>query len=318
MKLVNTFKSYLLIAFGVTLFQTANAQLKVGDNPNTINSSAVLEMEANNKGMLLPRVALTSTTNATPLAGHVAGMVVFNTATAGDVKPGLYYNDGTKWSKIDPSASSNSSSNQVISGNPVNAQCLGGFPSTTATGNTAPATYNYGGFTFKKEVVHHFTGNGHSYAVYRNVSGTSINWFTAKDAAANLGGYLATFTGYNEWNTMQQAISQFSWLDNSYMWIGMARYGYGSGWFQDDIAWITCEESDRFYSQGNTTRIVQFSNFGSGQPDNSNGSEGFVHTFGKNNVGVSTPFGPGTPHAWNDLSANFAGVSGFIVEFQQQ
>ncbi|MFK5959302.1 MAG: hypothetical protein QM495_10615, partial [Lutibacter sp.] len=52
-----------------------------------------------NKGFLPPRVALTSTTSASPLAAHVAGMVVYNTATAGDVIPGLYVNNGTAWEK---------------------------------------------------------------------------------------------------------------------------------------------------------------------------------------------------------------------------
>lgn len=84
--------------------QGAYAQVKVGDNPTTINSNSVLELEATNKGLLLPRVALSATTNASPLSAHVAGMIVYNTATAGtlpnDVVPGYYYNDGTKWQLI--------------------------------------------------------------------------------------------------------------------------------------------------------------------------------------------------------------------------
>ncbi|WP_461117831.1 tail fiber domain-containing protein, partial [Spirosoma jeollabukense] len=73
------------------------AQVKVGDNPTTINANSALEVESTNKGLLLPRLGLTATTNPAPLAAHVAGMTVFNTATANDVTPGFYYNDGTKW-----------------------------------------------------------------------------------------------------------------------------------------------------------------------------------------------------------------------------
>jgi len=42
-------------------------------------------------------VALSSTTNNAPLSAHVAGMVVYNTATVGDVTPGVYVDNGTKW-----------------------------------------------------------------------------------------------------------------------------------------------------------------------------------------------------------------------------
>jgi hypothetical protein len=72
----------------------------VGDSPTTINANSVLEMESTNKGMLLPRIALSSTTSASPLTAFVAGMTVYNTATAGDVTPGYYYSDGTKWVKM--------------------------------------------------------------------------------------------------------------------------------------------------------------------------------------------------------------------------
>jgi hypothetical protein len=95
----------LIILLFLGLFtHGAYAQVKVGNNPTTINSNSVLELEATNKGLLLPRVALSATNNASPLSAHVAGMIVYNTATAGtlpnDVVPGYYYNDGTKWQLI--------------------------------------------------------------------------------------------------------------------------------------------------------------------------------------------------------------------------
>jgi hypothetical protein len=61
------------------------------------HSDAGLDLDFSNKGMLFPRVALTGTNSALPLSAHVAGMMVYNTATIGDVTPGLYYNSGTKW-----------------------------------------------------------------------------------------------------------------------------------------------------------------------------------------------------------------------------
>jgi len=61
------------------------------------NADAGLDVDFTNKGLLIPRVALTGTANFAPLTAHVAGMIVYNTATAGDVIPGFYYNNGTKW-----------------------------------------------------------------------------------------------------------------------------------------------------------------------------------------------------------------------------
>ncbi|MEI8049437.1 MAG: hypothetical protein WCI92_18800, partial [Bacteroidota bacterium] len=61
------------------------------------NTNAGLDIDFSNKGVLIPRVALTGTANAAPLAAHVAGMIVYNTATTGDVNPGFYYNNGTNW-----------------------------------------------------------------------------------------------------------------------------------------------------------------------------------------------------------------------------
>ena len=61
------------------------------------NASAGLDVDFSNKGLLLPRIALTGTNSALPLSAHVAGMIVYNTATVSDVSPGIYYNNGTKW-----------------------------------------------------------------------------------------------------------------------------------------------------------------------------------------------------------------------------
>ncbi|MBS1595132.1 MAG: hypothetical protein JST90_12500 [Bacteroidetes bacterium] len=59
----------------VLLFATpAWAQMKLGDNPNTINASAILEMESTNKGLLLPRMTHQQMASITT---PVPGMVVY-------------------------------------------------------------------------------------------------------------------------------------------------------------------------------------------------------------------------------------------------
>lgn len=70
------------------------------------DKNSLLDLKENStgtstKGLLPPRVALQSTTLPNPLSSPVtAGMVVYNTATAGDVTPGYYYHDGTKWLRM--------------------------------------------------------------------------------------------------------------------------------------------------------------------------------------------------------------------------
>jgi hypothetical protein len=69
------------------------------------NAAAGLDVNFTSQGLLIPRVALTGTTNSAPLAAHVAGMLIYNTATTADVVPGFYYNDGSKWLSGLPKAS---------------------------------------------------------------------------------------------------------------------------------------------------------------------------------------------------------------------
>lgn len=106
-----TLPAQLYKAFLATLFIlfTISAQAQVGIGTVTPNSNALLDVDASTNvgGLLLPRLALTATTNVAPLAAHVAGMLVYNTATSMDVTPGYYYNDGTAWVRIGSGSTSN-------------------------------------------------------------------------------------------------------------------------------------------------------------------------------------------------------------------
>jgi acyl-[acyl carrier protein]--UDP-N-acetylglucosamine O-acyltransferase len=95
-------KIYLTIALAIGIM--ASAQVKIGDNATSVNANSLLELESTTKGVLFPRVALTGTANVAPLAAHVAGMTVYNTATTGDVTPGMYTNSGSAWVKLGASS----------------------------------------------------------------------------------------------------------------------------------------------------------------------------------------------------------------------
>jgi len=84
------------------------SQIKIGENPKSINADAMLEIESVNKGFLLPRIALVATTLSAPLKNFTGGMVVYNTSNSNDLTPGLYYSDGTKWIKASNTTSTTS------------------------------------------------------------------------------------------------------------------------------------------------------------------------------------------------------------------
>lgn len=108
---------------------SATAQLKLGNNGTTRNANSILEMEHTTKGMLLPRVSLTSTTSYSPLSSAiVAGFVVYNSnasVTAGSSSypinsggTGLYYWDGSGWvavKAVDAYARANHTGTQTAS-----------------------------------------------------------------------------------------------------------------------------------------------------------------------------------------------------------
>ncbi|SFO36121.1 hypothetical protein SAMN05421741_1433 [Paenimyroides ummariense] len=74
---------------------------QVGIGTLTPNRSAQLDVTSNNKGILIPRVGLTSSTDASTIQnGNVNSLLVFNTNTQNDVKPGYYYWYIDRWMRI--------------------------------------------------------------------------------------------------------------------------------------------------------------------------------------------------------------------------
>lgn len=89
----------LLISLLLLTVLFTQAQVKIGNNPNTINANSLLELESTDKGFLPPRVALNSLSAVSPLSGTVpAGMLVYS--SGGTLTDGYYYWDGSKWKMI--------------------------------------------------------------------------------------------------------------------------------------------------------------------------------------------------------------------------
>jgi hypothetical protein len=99
-------------AMGIAAITGAIAQTKIKDGSVTgsstlPNSAAILDLESNNKGLLLPRISLTNTTTWGLTAASANGMQVYNTnASITSTNPayptlpngaGAYYWDGAGW-----------------------------------------------------------------------------------------------------------------------------------------------------------------------------------------------------------------------------
>ncbi|WP_421826510.1 hypothetical protein [Larkinella sp.] len=133
----------------------AQAQMKVGNNPTSINPGSLIEMESTNKGLLMPRISLTTTTTWGLAGTPTAGMHVYNTNASITssttsyptlaAKIGEYYWDGTGWVALAPAVKTTgvTSFSQSAPGVrvtiPPGGPAGGGYCALPALGSTPPA-----------------------------------------------------------------------------------------------------------------------------------------------------------------------------------
>ncbi|MEN9304575.1 MAG: hypothetical protein RL264_3004, partial [Bacteroidota bacterium] len=147
-------------------FSVDAANNRVGVGTSSPVANAALDVTSTNSGLLIPRLSLSNINNASPLSAHVAGMMVYNTASAGSgtiaVYPGFYYNDGSKWvrssEEIDfdniydidavPPVSGTSGITQYTDDDGVNTSTLPGNASTSLFIDPNGITYTWDGSKF--------------------------------------------------------------------------------------------------------------------------------------------------------------------------
>ncbi|MDQ6471709.1 hypothetical protein RB619_13720, partial [Flavobacterium sp. LHD-80] len=161
-------KNRLLPLFFVLGCYAGYSQVGVGTlNPD---ASAQLEVSSTNKGVLIPRVALTSTTDAITIKnGNVNSLLVFNTATVADIKPGYYYWYVDKWNRI------------ALSGE-------AGSGAGIAGGDGAPGDKGTQGYPGEGVVVYTDNSTGDVYVQNSNGTWTKINGKNGKDGKVGVAG----------------------------------------------------------------------------------------------------------------------------------
>jgi len=103
MENLNIIKKYLFLLMFLPAV-AASSQVVFGDT--SIDNGAIFQLTSTDKGLMIPKVALTSRTDVTTITPSlVEGLWVYNTANDGSgldtVSPGFYFWDSTsKWVKI--------------------------------------------------------------------------------------------------------------------------------------------------------------------------------------------------------------------------
>ena len=83
------------IIFALFAFFATHAQVGIGTtNPD---ASAILEVKSASKGVILPKVSLTGTSDVSTIANPTTGLLVYNLASVGGLNVGYTYWDGTQW-----------------------------------------------------------------------------------------------------------------------------------------------------------------------------------------------------------------------------
>lgn len=105
-KMVTLFRKLTSFFFLFGIVFSSISQIKIGDNPSTTHGSTVLEIESTNKGVLIPRIALTGALDVTTIATPAISLLIFNTSNAGStlsldtIIPGYHYWNGTRWLRL--------------------------------------------------------------------------------------------------------------------------------------------------------------------------------------------------------------------------
>jgi hypothetical protein len=95
---------FIVIAFTFFVKTSFAQNIGINNTGGIPDASALLDIDAspaNDKGLLIPRVALVAKNNATPITAPATSLLVYNTATSGafpnNVIPGYYYWNSTSW-----------------------------------------------------------------------------------------------------------------------------------------------------------------------------------------------------------------------------
>ncbi len=138
MKKVRVFIAIITITASYSL----TAQVLITTDGSASDSSAMLEVKSKDKGMLIPRVALTGTTDLTTIRQPAQSLIIYNTDTATGL--GFYYWNDTVWVPVSKTA--DGSETKVTPGTNVTVTGVGGTTSPYVVNASGASTCSVGDF----------------------------------------------------------------------------------------------------------------------------------------------------------------------------
>lgn len=110
---------FLLLKTSISYSQNVG----INSSGSSPDASAGLDVNFTNKGVLIPRVALTGKTDNTTIASAATSLLVYNTANAGtspnEVFPGYYWWDGVTWNRFANEILRKFLTANVVNNNPI-------------------------------------------------------------------------------------------------------------------------------------------------------------------------------------------------------
>ena len=115
------------VAFSV--LATTNVSAQQGFGTNNPDRSSAVDIVSSKRGLLIPRIELKSTGEASPVTNPAESLLVYNTTKTGDVTPGFYYWENNRWVRF--VASNTEKTVTVTAGTNVNVDVDSSKPNTT-------------------------------------------------------------------------------------------------------------------------------------------------------------------------------------------
>ncbi|WP_346983525.1 hypothetical protein [Chryseobacterium sp. POE27] len=272
-----------------------NGQIGIGTS--SPDASAALEVASTNKGMLIPRVTLTGSTDQTTIPSPATGLMVYNTGSSALTYKGFIFWNGTEWRTFNNSSTSDTSTG-------FSSSILGYDPVKSAS-RTVPSTFS--GATVTEVGCKKNIGNGHVYCAYQ--LSTGMNFYNTFSLAKNIGGYIVTMTSNAEraWVNTNILANTTGYNLNSNIWIGYNKVAFPGNPTQ--FVWITGEDWAIDWTTSPTSTPENW--FSSGEPNNQSGVEGSCHIWATASY---------SNRKWNDSTGSItstAAPTGPIVSFDQ-
>lgn len=198
-------KNRLVLLF---LFKLFSLHAQVGIGTTSPNSSSILELHSENKGLLIPRVNLNSTADSTTLPSPAVSLLIYNLAEINDVIPGFYYWDGV-WKPLRTTILPSVGTNWSLGGNTISsADFLGSvnfFPLRIKVNNNQFGKFHpNGGITLGYGAL---ANDNNAIAIGTNANAAADNQATAISPSSTASGYQSTALGYGSMSSNNSAMA---------------------------------------------------------------------------------------------------------------